>query len=274
MVGGLIVHFAARLRDVENVRRKQRIEYLFSAYQVLAQSAHRELVDDRAEAFEDAISDVMLLGNDEQISLTRTLIRSFEQNRRASLDTLLLSLRTALRRELGLPRDALEAIPTLRMVANTRDKESSVTLNDSAEVRLAKISVSTTRAVLAAVSRTQATQPGPSRQSTTPPLDMNTMHERAKEDPLGAIDDAHNGFADVLLNMIGGTDDKGPFSLGTLAEMLRQHREIPESFVRTAEGLDIMWDLAINARDGNVGQPQADEYLGLVAAALYVVSGN
>lgn len=32
IVGGLVVHIAARRRDVENERRRQRVDYLVGAY--------------------------------------------------------------------------------------------------------------------------------------------------------------------------------------------------------------------------------------------------
>jgi hypothetical protein len=52
IVGGLVVHLAARRHDVENERRRQRVDYLVGAYRTLTRAADRTLSGERAEAFE------------------------------------------------------------------------------------------------------------------------------------------------------------------------------------------------------------------------------
>lgn len=52
-----------RRLDVENERRRQRVDHLIGAYRTLVHSAHRPLAGEKAEAFEDALSDVVLFGN-------------------------------------------------------------------------------------------------------------------------------------------------------------------------------------------------------------------
>ncbi|MBV9161715.1 MAG: hypothetical protein JO309_11050 [Pseudonocardiales bacterium] len=86
IVGGLVVHIAARRRDVENERRRQRVDYLVGAYRTLARAANRTLSGERAETFEDALSDVILLGNDEQIRLARETINVLADRREAPMD--------------------------------------------------------------------------------------------------------------------------------------------------------------------------------------------
>ena len=153
LLGGLIVHLAARRRDVENDRRKQRIDYLIGAYQVLVRSAHRSLEGERAESFENAISDVILLGNNQQIELARELIRAFAEDHGASVDDLLVSLRKALRHELGLQADPLSEVPTIRLVTAERSRPDPLTLAAAAEVRFDDVSASTARNVLSVMWR-------------------------------------------------------------------------------------------------------------------------
>ena len=85
IIGGVIVHLATRRRDAENERRKQRIEYLVRAYRTLTHSAHRDMSSERAEAFEDALSDVVLFGNADQIRLAREVIEALVSGDAVSL---------------------------------------------------------------------------------------------------------------------------------------------------------------------------------------------
>lgn len=100
--GGFLVHRLTQRRDVENDRRRQRINYLISAYRVIARSAHRDLRGDRAEAFEDALADIVLLGTAEHIALARRPMQDLSATRDAPIDPLLVTLRQGLRAELDL----------------------------------------------------------------------------------------------------------------------------------------------------------------------------
>jgi hypothetical protein len=60
------------------------------------------------ESFENALPDVVLLGDADQIRLSREVIARLADGREASVDDLLVSFRKALREELDLKRRRLE----------------------------------------------------------------------------------------------------------------------------------------------------------------------
>ena len=114
IVGAVLIHVATKRRDLENDRRRQRVEYLLSAYRALAGAVNRDIHGrERGEALEDALDLVVLLGTPEQIEMAIEAIHSFATTP-VPADDLLASLRTALRDELGLPADGLTEIPVLR----------------------------------------------------------------------------------------------------------------------------------------------------------------
>ena len=82
---------------------------------MLHHSAGRAWSRELAENFEQALSDVILLGDDRQIQLAGALMSTFAETHAGSVDGLLVSLRSELRRELGLRIDQLETVPTLRL---------------------------------------------------------------------------------------------------------------------------------------------------------------
>ena len=273
ILGGLIVHFAARRRDIENDRRKQRIEYLVSAYQVLVQSAHREFNDERAEAFENAISDVFLLGSDEQISLARELITAFAQDNGAPLDELLMSLRIALRRELGLHPDDLTGTPAIRIVTKPTAQASPLKLKDAAEIRFAEVSATTTKAVLSAALKAA---PG-LRASDSDSLKFKSepLSGKVESDPKLAINEAYAAISNQLQDLLSGAGQMPVAqSLHDLAHEAARHDLVSAEFVRTAEGLDILRDLAVNNPRNRTDSQHAQEYLDLASAASYVIASS
>lgn len=93
--------------------RDQRIGFLLAAYRTLADGANRPFKE-HTRAFEQAISDVGLLGEPEQVRLAAEFAIEMAANKRASLDPLLDSLRLGLRKELGLITDTAR-VPILRI---------------------------------------------------------------------------------------------------------------------------------------------------------------
>ena len=186
ILGGLLVHFAARLRDRDNDRRRQRIDYLVDAYRALARSAHKPLTRKQEEEFENAVDDIILFGDNEQIQLSRQMIESFAANNSASLDKLLVSLRRALRRELGQSLHSLDTVPSIRLASGTVDTEAP-SLNAGAEVRFQLAAAGTARALLKA-----ATTLTPGHTSDKA---LGFVRELAEQEPLEAID---KGYALVV----------------------------------------------------------------------------
>lgn len=279
ILGGLIVHFAARRRDLENDRRQQRIEYLINAYRVLVQSGHRELKNERAEAFENAISDVILLGNEAQIDLARKLMKAFAQEQGAPIDELLVSLRGALRRELGLPSGKLSEVPTIRIVTSSTTRPAPLKLRDAAEVRFEEVSALTAKTVLSATSKII---PGDRRPGTDTGgrtdhahVDVGPLRQLASTDPNRAITAAYDTVSTALLHLLsneGGHSEIRPLS--ELAAEAGQRGLVSLEFVKTAQGLEVLRDLAVTDPRSHTNGQHANEYLDLVTAALYVISSS
>ena len=107
VAGWVVAHRLAVERDQILKRQNVRVEHLLSAYGRLessfgpSESSSSPVRDQRA--FECAIADIQLLGSQEQADLAKELALNIASNRGAALKPILESLRSELRRELGLP---------------------------------------------------------------------------------------------------------------------------------------------------------------------------
>jgi hypothetical protein len=101
--GWWAVSYFSRRRDIENDRRKMRIEYLLDAYRRLDSASHRH---GRQNEFEDqlesAVADIQLLGSPKQAALAAQFCIDMTENKIAYMDDLLRDLRDSLRSELKL----------------------------------------------------------------------------------------------------------------------------------------------------------------------------
>jgi hypothetical protein len=112
IVGGVVVaaiaavlaHRLTSRRDQANRRSALRVEYLLGAYRVVADVAHRDLdpTADYVRAFEQALSDIQLLGSRVQAEMVIAISRQLATAGSADLSNLLVSLRDDLREELEL----------------------------------------------------------------------------------------------------------------------------------------------------------------------------
>jgi hypothetical protein len=112
IVGGIVVaaiaavlaHRLTSQRDQANRRSALRVEYLLGAYRVVADVAHRDLdpTADYVRAFEQALSDILLLGSRPQAEMAIAISRQLATAGSADLNDLLVSLRDDLREELEL----------------------------------------------------------------------------------------------------------------------------------------------------------------------------
>lgn len=266
VVAGLIVHFGARRRDKDNDRRRQRIDYLVEAYRALARSSQRELSGKQGEEFENAVDDILLLGDQEQIELSRQMIESFAANGNASLDTLLVSLRKALRRELGQSPSSLSAVPSIRIASVVPDAEAP-SLSDRAEVRFQSAAAKTAQALLETVSEVAASNASKEK--------INALAGgRGHRDPIDAIDGGYTLVIDALRAKLPDQSqaDSSGAELSALAKAAAAKGLVGEAFVRTAEGLDVLKALSHDGGGSMITSKHADEYLSLVSAALYVIS--
>jgi len=102
-VGGLVVHRSTAARDARNAQRSLRIEHLVSAYRRLVGASHRPAYDAELNSgLENALSDVVLLGQRAEVDEAAAFMARFAEFGEASLDQLLRDLRSSLRSELKL----------------------------------------------------------------------------------------------------------------------------------------------------------------------------
>ena len=277
VIGGLIVHFGSRHRDVENDRRKQRIDYLVDTYRVLASSANRAFDSQRAQAFEDALSDILLLGSPAQIALASNAMETFARERGVSIDELLVSLRHDLRRELGLATDSREAIPIVRISHERESNTASAPLRISAlhEVDIARITAETTAAASVAASHKLFEEEGASAQllSYLPQrLSPDTL-ELAETAPREAVERGYDQLREALLRLIGptGTDTESSAFVDELARIAANEGLIRPESVRSIEGIVILANLATAREGDDLTAERANEFLALVSAVLYTI---
>lgn len=83
--------------------------FLLSAYQRLEICAQRKMTPQQKIGFESAISDILLLGSPEQITLVKKTINEFH-NGGTSINNLLQELRRNLRKTLSLPESEIDTI--------------------------------------------------------------------------------------------------------------------------------------------------------------------
>jgi hypothetical protein len=284
IVGGLIVHVAARRRDVENERRRQRVDYLVGAYRTLTRAAHRALLGERAETFEDALSDVILLGNDEQIRLARETINALADRREASMDALLISLRGALRQELDLPEDALHQVPVVRIMSGTDEQPTPLKLHDVREVSFDQVAARTSSAVasaaVAAASEKLATEKSEDdsirkvRTSVDLNRDVQVLRELANAAPGAAVITAYGHITAALKELLAKDGDRAPeqHDAPALSRAAANRGLVTDQLVETVQGLAILKDLGRRGGAGTgLSVEQANEYIDLAGAALYVL---
>jgi len=101
--GWWIGYWTSLRRDRAAKKRDLRIEYLIEAYRHLEGASNRiHPSSENEKALESAIADIQLFGSKEQVALATEFARDFATHRGASLDDLLESLRSDLRKELDL----------------------------------------------------------------------------------------------------------------------------------------------------------------------------
>lgn len=117
IAGGYVVHKFAVTRDAQSAKRSQRISYLISAYQRLINTANRSegLSSAQKTDLESALSDVMLLGETEEVQAAGLFMENMASGNGSDLDALIRALRNSLRSELGLSELDLPNPYNLRM---------------------------------------------------------------------------------------------------------------------------------------------------------------
>lgn len=268
IIGGLIVHFATRRRDAENERRKQRIDYLLKAYRTLADSAHRVMSQEQTESFEGALSDVVLLGNADQIRHAREIGAKLADGGEASVDDLLVSFRKALREELDLKDDGLTQVPVVRF--NELDSHTALRVVESWSVKREKTEAAAVAAVTASAAAT-ASAHNPSVQVANMTV-VGELRDLARVAPGAAVVSAYGQVRTALMGLLNAKepDDR---DAPAFAQWAADQGLITHEAVETVHGLAVMKDLSRRGGAGTGLTPEkANEYIDLAAAMLYVIS--
>lgn len=112
----VFAYWSTLRRDRLSKKRDLRTQYLIEAYRRLESAGNRvDQTPEVARSLESAVADIQLFGSQEQVKLSTAFALEFSKNGHASLDTLLESLRTDLRKELDLG-DAGGRVTYLRVV--------------------------------------------------------------------------------------------------------------------------------------------------------------
>ena len=90
------MHIFATWRDRRNAQRARRIEHLVSAYQRLIEASQRDsLTPDQAKNVEDAVSDVLLLGQRAEVEAASAFIENWALRGSTDMKPLLTALRAS-----------------------------------------------------------------------------------------------------------------------------------------------------------------------------------
>lgn len=240
---------------------------------------------ERAETFEDALSDVIMLGNEEQIQLVRETINALADRREAPMDALLISLRNALRRELDLPGDALRQVPVVRITSGTKGQPTPLKLHDATEVSFEQVAAQTGAALASAASASSSE--GPARDKfevdsiscsdDRPNRDVEALRELARAAPGAAVVTAYGHVTAALMEMLAEHGDREPerHDAPALARAAANRGLVTDQFAETVQGLAMLKDLRRRGgADTGLSVEQADEYIDLAGAALYVLNSG
>ena len=270
IIGGLIVHVATRRRDALNERRRQRIDYLLKAYRTLTHSTHRDLSAEQAEAFENALSDVVLFGDADQIRLARGVIAGLASGGEASLDELLVSFRSALRRELNLKNDNLQQVPVVRFKGLDTHTHTPLRVVESWSVKRDKTEAAAVAAVTATATATAAAHQPQVR--TVNFTGIDELRELARVAPGAAVVSAYGQVRTALMGLLNA-DESDTRDAPEFARRAADQDLITHDAVETVQGLAVMKDLSRRGGAGTGLTPEkANEYIDLAAAMLYVIS--
>lgn len=101
--GWYVVHWLTASRDQLNKRKDLKVEYLLKAYRNLSNAANRTNPNEFGLQFEEAVSDIQLLGSPKQIELLHKALSERDSNgNHVGVNDVLEELRVDLRNELAL----------------------------------------------------------------------------------------------------------------------------------------------------------------------------
>lgn len=102
VLGWVSAHYLTSRRDQANKRRDIRLDRLLKCYDALAKDiAHRNMGDKQKLEFENALTELQLIGTEKLIELASTFRVDDQTN--GSILPIVETLRTEIRTEIGLP---------------------------------------------------------------------------------------------------------------------------------------------------------------------------
>ena len=108
--GWYVVHRLTSTRDQLNRRNDLKVEYLLKAYRSLSNALTRKSPDEFALQFEEAVSDIQLLGSPNQVELLhKALSEPDSDGGYMGVNDVLEELRCDLRNELALEKISIKA---------------------------------------------------------------------------------------------------------------------------------------------------------------------
>jgi hypothetical protein len=218
-----------------------------------------------------------LLGNDDQIRLARETIKTLADRREAPMDALLVSLRDALRGELDLRRDDLRQVPVVRMTWGTEERPSPLRLDDAREVSFADWAARTGASVASAASASSQPTSGERRPNLLPASvdlshDIARLRELATAVPGVAVVTGYGHVTAALMRLLDAPEEPQAHDAPALARMAADRGLVTDQLVETVQGLTVLKDLGVRGGAGTgLSVEQANEYIDLVGAALYVI---
>ncbi len=113
IVGWFASNWLATWRDARSKRIELRFKYLLDAHRAISSTAHRpesELTDSQRLAFETAVEDIQLLGNDLQLQRLSEVLDSTEKD----FNKVLIAIRKELRGKIGLNENNIVSFYRIR----------------------------------------------------------------------------------------------------------------------------------------------------------------
>lgn len=105
VVGWIVAHYFTSQRDKINKRRELTTMHLINTYKILSHEINqRPETDEWKSNVEKVINEVQLFGSKEQIRLVLEIQKKLVEHKTANTDFLVNSLRTQLRKDLGLEK--------------------------------------------------------------------------------------------------------------------------------------------------------------------------
>ena len=101
LLASVLTHFLTARRDRRNEQRRQRATILLATFTALLSASNRPKLHEVGPQIERAMAEIQALGTVKQIALAQDFAKNLLARKEASMDPLLVELRSFLRKEIG-----------------------------------------------------------------------------------------------------------------------------------------------------------------------------